>query len=43
MADGLFEITIFGRKRDVTYLVGAFVIIVTLGFVIWTALTMPMQ
>jgi len=43
MADRLFEITIFGRKRDLSYLVGALVIIVSMGLVIWTALTMPMQ
>jgi hypothetical protein len=43
MAHGLFQITIFGKRRDLTYLVGGLVIIVSMGLVIWTALTMPMQ
>jgi hypothetical protein len=43
MAKDLFEITIFGKRRDLTYVVGALVIILSLGFVIWAGLTIPMH
>lgn len=43
MGEDLFEITIFGKKRDLIYLVGALVIIVSMGFVIWAGLTTAMH
>jgi len=43
MAGNFFEITILGKKRDLAYVVGALVIVISMGLVIWTALAMPMQ
>ena len=39
----LFEITIFGKRRDLTYLLGALVIIISMGFAIWAGLMTTMQ